>query len=750
MRTRAHDFLLLKVILLLPFAFSLGQAELAFEKIILTTNYYADGIAAGDLNRDGRMDIVSGPFWYEGPAFELKHEFYPAKVFPREPSPTDSMFSYVHDFNGDGWEDILVLGRVHLHSAFWYENPRGGEGHWKKHFGFARVQGESPPFLDVDGDGKPELVAHWENRWGFIQPNWQQPTQPWRFNPITEEGEFHHFYHGEGVGDINGDGRLDLILNEGWWEQPENREQLWKKHPFIFSRDKGGAQMFAEDVDGDGDNDVITALNAHGWGLSWFEQIREQGGIMFREHPFMGNREEEAKYGVCFSQPHALALADLDGDGLKDLVVGKRMWAHGPTGDIEPMADPVLYWFKLRRENGKVIFEPKLIDRRSGVGVQLTVVDVNEDRMPDALTVSKLGAFAFLNSGESRGAGVFPGRNWEKATPESQRVDGAALNRAIQDFAAKVGMDGARELVVVRNGRMIWEGEDIDKVHGIWSFTKSFTSTALGLLVEDGKCSLDSKAAGFVPELKESYGEATLRHFATMTSGYRAVGDEPKGSYIHGPSSTPFQPGPEPLFEPPGSQYAYWDSAMNEFGYVLTRVAGESMAELFKRRIADPIGMDPERWSWGDFGMRNGLRVNGGSGNSGKHVQISACEAARLGLLFLNKGNWDGRQLLDANWIAEATRVQVPSGTPLAQPESGIDGRGVYGLNWWVNGVKPDGERKFLGAPPGTFWASGHNNNKCFVIPEWNMVIVRLGLDGKAGDETWNDLLQGIGAAIRR
>jgi hypothetical protein len=89
-----------------------------FEKQILTDQYYCDGVTAGDINRDGKADIVAGPFWNEGPGFTNKHEVYAAKAFPTEPSPTDSMFSYVHDFNGDGWPDILVLGRVHLHAAF--------------------------------------------------------------------------------------------------------------------------------------------------------------------------------------------------------------------------------------------------------------------------------------------------------------------------------------------------------------------------------------------------------------------------------------------------------------------------------------------------------------------------------------------------------------------------------------------------------------------------------------------------------
>lgn len=343
-------------------------------------------------------------------------------------------------------------------------------------------------------------------------------------------------------------------------------------------------------------------------------------------------------------------------------------------------------------------------------------------------------------------ARVFPGNRWEEATPDSQGVDAKKLEDATRLLAAGIGNDGVQELVVVRHGRMIWKGDSIDRRHGVWSATKSFTSTVLGLLIEDGKCTLDKRMAEVLPELKPHYPDATLRHFTTMTSGYRAVGDETTGSYKHGPSGTPFKPNPKPLFTPPGSQYAYWDSAMNTLGLALTRIAGEPMEELFRRRIAEPIGM--KNWDWGEYATVDGLVVNGGSGNGNKHVFITAREMARFGLLFLNRGNWNGRQLVSSQWVAEATRVQVPSSLPWAQPESEIDGRGVYGFNWWRNGLKPDGQRKFPGAPEGMFWASGHNNNKCFVIPEWDMVIVRLGLDGQAKDAVWNEFLAKVGEAL--
>ena len=139
---------------------------------------------------------------------------------PKPPSPTDSLYSFVYDFNGDGWPDVLVVGRVHLHQAFWYENPRGKPGHWKKHFVHERVQAESPAFADIDQDGRPEVICLWHNQWGLLKPDWATPTRPWTFHPIIREGNWNHFYHGTGVGDVNGDGRPDLLLNDGWWERP--------------------------------------------------------------------------------------------------------------------------------------------------------------------------------------------------------------------------------------------------------------------------------------------------------------------------------------------------------------------------------------------------------------------------------------------------------------------------------------------------------------------------------------------------
>ncbi|MHC4118979.1 MAG: serine hydrolase domain-containing protein [Planctomycetota bacterium] len=353
--------------------------------------------------------------------------------------------------------------------------------------------------------------------------------------------------------------------------------------------------------------------------------------------------------------------------------------------------------------------------------------------------------------GTASEAMVFPEADWQQVRPESQGVDSAKLKEAVSYLKDSSGSDGVNELVIIRNGYMIWRGPDIDKMHGVWSLTKSFTSTVLGLLIDDGKATLDTLAKDHVPSMAATYPDITLRHFTTMTSGYYAVGDKTTGSYKHGPSRTPFKPATTPLFQPPGSRYAYWDSAMNQFANVLTHIADEPIETLFKRRIADPIGMDRSKWDWGDFGQVNGLVINGGSGNSNRHMFISARELARFGHLFLNRGKWNGKQLISSTWVDAATRPHVSASMPLEE-FSGADGRGMYGYNWWANGVKADGKRKWPGAPGRTYSASGYNNNDMFVIGQWNMVIVRLGLDQRdfrMTDTIYDTFLKKVGEAIK-
>jgi hypothetical protein len=161
--------------------------------------------------------------------------------------------------------------------------------------------------------------------------------------------------------------------------------------------------MYAYDVNRDGLPDVLTVLAAHGYGLAWYEQLKKRGPngeIQFKQHLVMDQKPDQNHYDIEFSQMHAVVLTDIDGDGLKDIVTGKRFWAHGSDLDAEPNAPAVLYWFQLVRHHGKAEFVPHLIDNNSGVGTQVVVADINGDGLPDIVVANKKGIFVFLQKTE--------------------------------------------------------------------------------------------------------------------------------------------------------------------------------------------------------------------------------------------------------------------------------------------------------------------------------------------------------------
>jgi hypothetical protein len=384
-----------------------------FQRTVLSDQFWCEGAHHGDFNRDGVQDIVAGPWWWAGPEYKERHEIYaPQATFKlplgaqtvlqvpgfegglgRKNAYSDNFFAWPYDFNADGWMDVLMVGFPGKETV-WFENPKATAGHWQRHLAFDRTDNESPTFTDITGDGKPELVCITRGAYGYAQPDPADPTKPWRWHRITPDRGYGNFTHGLGVGDVNGDGRADLLEKDGWWEQPASLEgdPAWTHHAFRFSG-PGGAQMFAYDVNGDGLNDVITSLAAHAFGLAWFEQIRNDGRIEWKEHVIMGQRPEENRYGVKFSELHALDLVDMNGDGLKDIVTGKRFWSHGRLGDPDRNDEAVLYWFELTRGPQGVEYVPHRIDADSGVGTQVVAGDVNGDRLPDVVVGNKKGVF---------------------------------------------------------------------------------------------------------------------------------------------------------------------------------------------------------------------------------------------------------------------------------------------------------------------------------------------------------------------
>lgn len=387
---------------LLPTAFAFSAltvaagGEVKWKTIQLTIEFHAEGAATGDFNKDGKHDIVYGPYWWEGPEFKTRHQIYDGKPFdPRNYSR--NFFAYTPDLNKDGWADVLVLG-FPGEDSYWFANPEGKEGNWTKHSVLKVTDNESPHWADVTGDGKPEIVCSSGGHFGYASPG-EDPTKEWPFTKISPNVGVQRFTHGLGIGDVNGDKRLDILEMTGWWEQPADTRTTpeWKKHAFKFTA-RGGAQMFAQDFDGDGDQDVLTSLAAHGYGLAWFEQ--KDGS--FIQHDIM---PADAKDGPRYSELHALDVADFNGDGVRDFVTGKRWWSHAPRPDGtggEPGGKDgaVLYWYEVKpgKVSGKAEFIPHLIHGDSGVGTQVTAVDVDGNGVPDVVVGNKKGAFVSFGS----------------------------------------------------------------------------------------------------------------------------------------------------------------------------------------------------------------------------------------------------------------------------------------------------------------------------------------------------------------
>jgi FG-GAP-like repeat len=402
--------LALSTVLLAAHSSSGGEPRtpLSWKKTVIEGKFRSEGVAIADVNKDGKTDVLIGDSWYQAPGW-AKHDIRkPGDYGDGLKSYSACMTCWTDDVNADGWPDQIVIGFPGV-PAYWYENPKGQSGYWLQHEIWPSACNETPLFTDLFGDGRPVLVMAWqpkgkdkdkEGQMAWFTPgsdrkeNWEmhavsEPSSPGKIIPGTSQ-----FSHGLGVGDINSDGRKDVICTGGWWEQPasgRSAKESWSFHPAQLG--DAVADMIAYDVNADGKPDVI-ASSAHRFGIWWFEQGAVQSASPdFTKHDL---------FPELVSETHALIAADLNGDGLKDLVTGKRFWSHGKS---EPGADKParIYWFEASRSpEGKVTFTPREIDDQSGIGTQFVVADFNGDGLLDVVTANKKGVFLLEQAGPAK------------------------------------------------------------------------------------------------------------------------------------------------------------------------------------------------------------------------------------------------------------------------------------------------------------------------------------------------------------
>ncbi|MBD3184204.1 VCBS repeat-containing protein [Candidatus Poribacteria bacterium] len=354
-------------------------SKLAFKKHVIDEGMN-ETCAVVDVDGDGVLDIVGGTHWYKGPDWKK----YPMREIPFENNYVDNFADYVLDVNTDGKPDI-ISGSWFRKQIAWYENPGEAGKIWTEHVIDVPGNVETLCMVDLDGDGIPDILP---NVMGVDNISWYKsiPGKNPEFKRVIigHEG----VGHGLGYGDINGDSRIDIITPNGWYEGPKDPvNDEWKWHP-EFNLESTGVPVLTYDITGNGLMDIIWGAG-HNYGLYWEEQkIDSAGNRTWVRHEIDSD----------WSQSHALALADLDKDGVMELITGKRLFAH--NGNDPGGKDPsCLYWYKLNHDD--FTWKRNVIDEgtKVGAGMQICVADVFNRGKLDIVAPGKGGLYLFENIG---------------------------------------------------------------------------------------------------------------------------------------------------------------------------------------------------------------------------------------------------------------------------------------------------------------------------------------------------------------
>ncbi len=339
---------------------------------------HAEGVTVFDVNGDGRPDITSGAYWYENPGLGggawTRHKFREVEVTGEFVSDCGE---FAVDVNHDGALDIVTAG-WQSDGLWWFENPNKpgqpfSNALWKKHLITHTITTEGMVMADINGDGKPDLVAAHYGRQGIFWVDFAGPE------PVVHHVGGHEADgHGVGIVDVDGDGKADIVTIHGWFKNIDADHDKWQWMP-EWELGDSGFPILGYDVNNDGKMDLIYG-HGHDYGVFWLEQTTENGKRAWKRHVIDDS----------FSQAHALKLADIDGDGQPELITGKRYRGHNGTdpGGHEPL---VIYYYKINRKTGTFTRYPLSYNGTAGVGTQIIVADMDGDGDQDIVVAGKTG-----------------------------------------------------------------------------------------------------------------------------------------------------------------------------------------------------------------------------------------------------------------------------------------------------------------------------------------------------------------------